>query len=357
VSVILRIISVLLFPLLIFYTFIIYLRLKLYDWNIFKTCAVEAPVISVGNIQIGGTGKTPLVEFLAENLVQWGNKPAILTRGYGRKDSTPLLMSPQDGRSYSAEKMGDEPLLLSRNVKNSVLMIDSDRCRGAETVLSRTDASVLLLDDGFQHRRISRNMNIALIDVQRWSSWPLLFPLTSFRDVQSSLKNASCVMLTHSRAEPEKTRKVKKWLKDHFNFPVYDMNYIPTSLINVRSGEKQNADVLVNAKVACFCGIAHPGQFYTMVSQMGSEICWQKSYRDHHRYREEDLQYIQEESVKSGAEMIITTQKDAVKLEEHLPDNAIPVYYVTIGCEIDNRDQFLNDVKRVIGLSSGSSKN
>jgi tetraacyldisaccharide 4'-kinase len=333
------------------------LRLKLYDWNIFKTCTVEVPVISVGNIQIGGTGKTPLVEFLAENLVHWGKIPAIITRGYGRKDSTPLLIPAGNDRSFSAEKMGDEPKLLSRNVKDAVVMIDGNRCRGAETVLSRTDASVLLLDDGFQHRRISRNMNIALIDVPRWSFWSLLFPLTYFRDVKSSLKNASCVMLTRTRNKPEKTRKVKKWLKGRFKFPVYMMNYEPTSLINIQTGEKQNVEILVSSRIACFCGIAYPGQFYTMISRLGSEICWQKSYRDHYQYRKEDVGFILKESGKSGAEMIITTQKDAVKLEDHLPDTGIPVYYVTISCDIDNADQFLNDVKGVITVPFKSSKN
>jgi tetraacyldisaccharide 4'-kinase len=343
----LRFLSILFFPLVIVYTFLVYLRLKLYEWRWFKSCSVSGPVISVGNIQIGGTGKTPMVEFLAETILAQHRVPVIISRGYRRTTSDPVVIKPGESGDYTAEMIGDEPLMLSRNVKGAFIFIDNDRCRAAKEALSGNESSVIILDDGFQHRKINRDLNIVMIDVSRWSGLPFLFPLTTFRDVKSSLRFADCAILVHSSKLEEKKERLKNWVMTHYNIPVYFLRYKPQSIIHLLTGEQIRIESIISQKVACFCGIANPMQFYEMLQDIQLQIGWQKSYRDHHDYQESDLIFITNQAKKIDAQIIITTQKDAVKLEHYNKDELSNIYYLKIDCEIDPFDQFSQQLQKV----------
>ena len=344
----LRFLSILFFPLVIIYTFLVYLRLKLYEWGWFKSCSASGPVISVGNVQIGGTGKTPMVEFLAETILELHRIPVIISRGYRRKTNDPVIIKPGESDNYTADMIGDEPLMLSRNVKDAFLLIDSNRCRAAKDKIARDEGSVIILDDGFQHRKIKRDLNIVMIDISRWSDLPFLFPLTTFRDVKSSLRFADCAILTHSDKFEEKKERLKNWLMTHYNFPVYFLNYKPQSIINLVTGEQIQVESIISKKVACFCGIANPLQFYEMLQDIQLQIDWQKSYRDHHEYQESDLKFIVNQAKKINAHIIVTTQKDAVKLEHFSKDELSNIYYLKIDCEIDPFDEFSQQLRKVL---------
>jgi tetraacyldisaccharide 4'-kinase len=308
---------------------------------------VGAPVISVGNIQIGGTGKTPMVEYLAESILQNQRIPVIISRGYRRKTKEPVLIIPGEAKNYDADMIGDEPLLLLQNLRDAVLSVDSDRCRAAMEAINRWKDAILILDDGFQHRKIKRDLNIVMIDVSRWSALPLLFPMTNFRDVKSSLRLANCVILTHTKNLQEKTQDLKKWLVARHNLPVYTLNYEARLIINLNTKEKIQIKSLLPKKIACFCGIANPGQFYTMLQELKFQIGWQKSFQDHYKYKKSDLTHIVSEANKVDAQIIITTQKDAVKLEHFVPDQLSQLYYLKIDCKIEPFDHFSSQLQQV----------
>jgi tetraacyldisaccharide 4'-kinase len=289
-----------------------------------------------------------MVEFLAEQILEQHQVPVIISRGYRRKTSDPVIIKPGDSGNYTAEMIGDEPLLLSRNVKDAFVFIDSNRCRAAKKALTRDESSVIILDDGFQHRKINRDLNIVMVDVSRWSDLPFLFPLTTFRDVKSSLRFADCVILAHSSKLEEKQERLKKWLITRFHFPVYYLNYKPQTIINLVTGDQIRIESIISEKVACFCGIANPIQFFEMLQNIQLQIGWQKSYRDHHQYQESDLKFITEQAKKINARLIITTQKDAVKLEHYSKDELSNVYYLKIDCEIDPFDEFRQQLQKVL---------
>lgn len=336
-----RLLGILFFPLVVLYTLFIYVRNKLYDWGWLKACPVSAPVISVGNIQIGGTGKTPFVEYLSHKVVEMGKQPAILTRGYRRRGRSALLIEQKNRQQLTAESVGDEPLLLSRNLPNAIVGVDSDRCGMAERVLEKYPDSLLIMDDGFQHRRMKRNLDIVLIDISRWSRLPLLFPLTYFRDVKSSLKRTHLVILTRTEGFSVRSELLMKKLSARFEIPLQKGKIEAQFLQRINEDETLPPEWIGGKKVAAFCGIANPEQFFWMLKDLQANILWQRSFPDHHYYTADIISEIKQMALQHRADLIVTTQKDAVKIEDKLPEHADKFYYLKLGVKLDH-DQQLN---------------
>lgn len=346
-SVLLKILSVLFFPLVALYTFFVYLRNKLYDLGWKKSCVFSVPVISVGNIQLGGTGKTPFVEYLTRLFLLMLNfPPVILTRGYRRKSEEPVIVDNENRHQMTPEIIGDEPFLLSRNLKDITIGIDADRCRMAGRILEKKTKTLLLLDDAFQHRRIARTIDIVLIDVSRWSSLPLLFPLTQFRDVKSSLKRAHIFILTRTNRSPEKTAKVKAYLTSRFNAPILTSETRPQGLWAVDDvTDHLSLKALQNKRIAAFCGLAHPRQFFDMLESCGAKIVYRRAFPDHHLYTESNMIQLQKESQKAGALLIVTTQKDSVKLSGRFQKYTDRMYFLDIAMFVIEEMEFLQFIK------------
>jgi tetraacyldisaccharide 4'-kinase len=339
VFILLRIIGILFFPLLWLYTLIIYLRNKFYDWGWFKSYSVDAPVISVGNIQLGGTGKTPLVEYISRMLMENGKSVAILSRGYRRKGKEGIIVEGDANLEINPDMVGDEPYLLKQNLPGVILGVDASRLRVAREILKRRNDVTFVLDDGFQHRRLRRDLDIVLIDVSRWSKFPLLFPLTQFRDVKSSLTRAGLIILNRTQGLEKIVQDLKKDLGHWYKVPILTAQIKPESLQSVSSGGILSLKALQNKKVSAFCGLANPDQFFKMMGAIGAAIVWQKTFPDHHDYTEKELSEILEQSREAGAELIVTTQKDAVKITGKLHSSVQNIYFLKIFLDLHPGDQ------------------
>jgi len=336
----LRILGIFLSPLVAIYTGIVFLRNKFYDWGWRKPCTVSAPVISIGNIQVGGTGKTPLVEFMAGKISEMGLPVAVLTRGYRRKSGQNLIVEVKEIAGLSPQVIGDEPFLLKQNIPGIILGVGKNRCQSARKILSRHPQIVFLLDDGFQHRRMPRNLDIVLIDVSRWSSLPLLFPLTEFRDTKSSLKRADLIVLTRMNMKPDRTYRLKERLEKIYRVPVIEAEIVPQSVVFLAESGELPLSIIRRKRIAAFCGLAHPDQFFRMIEELGGEICWRKSFPDHHHYRSKDVELIGFQAKGKGADLVITTQKDAVKIRGLEGDVEIQFCYLKIGIRVSDSNVF-----------------
>jgi len=339
VFIFLRIIGILFFPLVWLYTLIIYLRNKFYDWGWLKSYSVDAPVISVGNIQLGGTGKTPLVEYISRMLMENGKSVAILSRGYRRKGKEGIIVEDNPKQEITPDMLGDEPCLLKQNLPGVILGVDASRLRMARKILKHRRDITFVLDDGFQHRRLRRNLDIVLIDVSRWSKFSLLFPITQFRDVKSSLARAYLVILNRTQGSEKIVQDLKKDLEHRYKVPILTAQIKPESLQSVSSGEILPLKSLQNKKVSVFCGLANPDQLFKMMGAIGAAIVWQKTFPDHHDYTEKELSKILLQSHQAGAELIVTTQKDVVKINGKIISGIKNLYFLKIFWEIDPKGQ------------------
>jgi tetraacyldisaccharide 4'-kinase len=336
----LRIIAILFFPLPLFYTLLVYLRNKLFDFGWFKSYKLPAIVISIGNIQLGGTGKTPMVQFLADILIERQQLPVILTRGYKRKSTKSIIITSANRHQITVDEIGDEPFVISRNLPEVTIGVDADRRRAALQVLKTNPNAIFILDDGFQHRRLQRDLDIVLVDCSHWSSFPVLFPLTYFRDLPSSLKRAQTIILTHWENSHPESEKLSRQLSSHYQVPVFQGRYEAIALKGIFQAETRMLDQLKNKKVTAFCGIAQPTAFFDSLTELGANICWRNVYPDHFNYRLKNVQEIAQEAKSAGAEYIITTEKDAVKFEAMKPSLSESWFFLQVGFAIQEKDEF-----------------
>ncbi len=341
-ALIFRILGIIFFPLTLIHTLIIFVRNKLFDWGFFHSCQISTPVISIGNIQLGGTGKTPFTEYVVQKLLQFNLKPVILTRGYRRKDRNPVLIDPKISKGFYSDQIGDEPYLLSRNLPGVTIGIDADRCRMAKKIYSEKPESVFVLDDGFQHRKLTRDVDIVLLDPTRWSKLPFLFPLTYFRDLKSSLTRAHIFIITRWKSDPEKSWQLKRKLISRYQKPVFLSNLKPIGLQNLNKDEKISLEEISQKKVIAFCGLASPHQFFKMLEENNARIVGKRVFKDHHYYNEREINSLIDMARKFDAEYIITTQKDAVKIRQQWLSGNQDFYYVRIIIQLDDEEKFIN---------------
>ncbi len=256
------------------------LRNLLYDLRIFRSYSAQVPVVCVGNLACGGTGKTPTVIALVKMLQDLGRRPAILTRGY----------------KGSAEKPADEVLLFAQSLPNVPVIVNPDRVDAARRALNKFDIDVLVMDDGFGHRRLRRDLDIVLL------AEPLenvrLLPRGLYREPASSLKRADIVIKTYEPLDnPDDNYAVRQ----------------PTRLVS--DSEEMNLQQLQDKKVLAFCAIAKPDSFEHTLTQAGAKLCARRHYPDHHRYRQQDLDDLARLARRSQCSLALTTMKDWVKIQ------------------------------------------
>jgi len=279
-----------------------------YRLGLRKSERASVPVISVGNIACGGTGKTPLVAALARTLLAAGARPAILTRGYRRRASQPVLLWQE--RQASWEQAGDEPALLARALPDVPIVVDPDRVRGAATAVRETGATHLLLDDGFQHWRLARDLDIVAVE----ASDP--FCATSpRREHPNALARAHAVVLSRAADRTEALAAMAV-------LGPYAPNatFIATKLAARglhRGADRQPAETLNGVAVLAMAGIASPQGFIHTLGDLGANIVDMKFYSDHHRYSRREVETVLSEADRSGA-LVVTTAKDIVKLPSDL---------------------------------------
>ncbi len=306
-----------LLPLGIIHWGIIRLRNILYDHNFFKSRSLPRPVISVGNIQMGGTGKTPLVIELIKALQQAGFQVGVLTRGYKRGSKAIRVITPnhRDVKKSLPEVIGDEAALLWENLSGGALGVGGDRYTTGSRLLATQPVDVFLLDDGFQHRQLQRDLDICLIDVSRWRGHPFLFPFSYLRDCRSSLRRADVVILTRHKYSPRQLEAVERYLASRFSGPVWKGHFTVTYLTRLSDAREMPLERLKEQPVAAISGIANPHHFYRMLEDLGTNVVWRQSFGDHHHFTPAEVNIAVQNTRAAGAELLLVTEKDGVKLE------------------------------------------
>jgi tetraacyldisaccharide 4'-kinase len=305
-------------------------RAGLYNRKIFKTRRLDCRVISIGNLTLGGTGKTPTVMRVADTLRRQGFKPAILSRGYGGK-SGEFVNVVNDGQHtlLSPEMVGDEPVMMARRLKNIPVLTGRIRFETGKYAIEHLGANVLILDDGYQHLPLHRDLNILLCDATRPFGNGVVFPAGELREPLSAMDRADVICLTRCRGD-DSTGQVDGCNRKQV--PVVKTGLRVQSVIELKSGEEMGIETIQHQTAAAFCGIAHPLDFFRTLEQVPVQIVNQSYFPDHHEYSADELQVIEDQAKQAGAKIMVITEKDAVKLKDHA--FGLPVYAVRIALEI-----------------------
>lgn len=316
-----------LFPILIaaskLYTFAVKLRLAAFKIGFFKSYRSSIPVISIGNLTVGGTGKTPVVDELVRRAVAAGKRVAIVSRGYGgkRKVATALVA---DGRAIFRDQpdlYGDEPVLLARRNPEAVVIVARRRSEGV-VLAENLGAEIAILDDGYQHLALDRDLDIVLLDAKNPFGNRRLLPAGILREPVSSLNRADLVIMTRCNAKEAPDLGLQ--------IPVLTSTQVLSDELSSLHGEDLLWDGLANLRCVAFAGIARPEVFFDALRQKGIMPIAEIALVDHQSYNQEVLQSIR--AACEHADLCLTTEKDAVKLS---PDDLpIPCYAVALELKI-----------------------
>lgn len=285
-----------------------------------------APVLSVGNLTIGGTGKTPAVAWALEKLLSGGRKPAVVSRGYGGKSRDVMVVSDGEGGLMPSPPAADEAAMLARRYPGVPVLTGADRSFAARKAVEEFGADVVALDDGFQHLALSREMDLVLLRGNRPFGNGRATPAGALREPVSALGRADAVLVTGEC--PEQTRDEIQALAP--DVPVFTGKLAPDSVLDAR-GEKTGApDELEGAKVVAVSGLGNPGGFEKTLESLGVEVLAHHAYPDHARYAQADGARLVSSLGKTAADFILTTEKDAVKLAPLLGDAPLRVLRVVM---------------------------
>ncbi|MEI7473324.1 MAG: tetraacyldisaccharide 4'-kinase [bacterium] len=325
-----------------FYRAITSIRLCLYKYNLIKSTKVKAYVISIGNITTGGTGKTPLTAEIANYISNTLNKKvAIISRGYAGSLSSKNTNVISDGTNilYTAEEAGEEPFWLAQNCPNSIVITGKSRITSAEKAISDYNCEVILLDDGFQHLKIKRDLNLAVIDSKNKFGNDLLLPAGPLREALNELKRADKFVITDKYQSEEKNIEFKNHLEEKYKKITYISPFKPYKLYNIKTNQELSSEITT---VLAFCGIGQPDSFFNFIEEMNIQINDKIIFKDHYKYTESDIKLLEKKLNELKNLAIVTTEKDAVKIAD-LTEN-LPIYALQIKPEID-LDNLLKDLR------------
>jgi tetraacyldisaccharide 4'-kinase len=296
------------------FRFLLQAREKLYTAGILTTMRLNHPVVSVGNLTLGGTGKTPLVIALAEGLKSRGSRPVILSRGYRRQNREILIAG------SNSLQAGDEPCLMAQRLCDVPVVVGGDRYEAGRFAERQNLGNLFLLDDGFQHRRLHRDVDIVAVDPVEWSAGEALLPTGRWREPKSAIARAHAVCVqeitgTELPSFPIPTFLVKTQVEGLFK------NQAPFSETHLKG-----------LAIVAFAGIAKPQRFFETLRSIGINPIRTVAFADHHVYSRRDLERL-------GGDVLITTEKDAIRLAgRDSPD----FVYLRISAKIPNFEQLLN---------------
>lgn len=294
-------------------------------------------MISVGNLTVGGSGKTPLVAWLARYLQARGFKPCILSRGYGREKEEEILLLKGGEGPYDYKKSGDEPTLLAQKLPGVIVALGACRYAAAQAALDKFPIDLFLLDDAFQHQRLARDLNILLLDsTNPWGNGHLL-PRGSLRETKESLSRADLIILTKAEKDKDYQTLVQELKGWNSAAPVLMSGYKSSALWQVQGSATLTPHELFDKNVLAFAGIAGPRSFFKTLNSLGAKIIKYITYPDHYPYNLRDISEIVKAAEAVEADFIVTTEKDAVRLE----GMTLPFPFWTLAIEID----FLEDKK------------
>ncbi len=280
-----------------------------YDRELLTVKKLPVPVISVGNISVGGSGKTPFVMYLIEKLLSAGRKPSVLTRGYKRISNELVISCPGHDSAQDVQSLGDEPALISQNFPDVPVAVHPDRYRSGLEVIRKYGADVFILDDGLQNRELHRDIDFILMKSTMSDLKDHYLPAGNLRDSKRRLADADVVVLT-SHGDAFSSNQDFAAVRRFSSSPVAGISYVPSRLIDM-TGVAYPLDNLKGKEVAAFCGVANPDRFFGNVAAFGASVVRKTKFRDHHWFDEYDI-----DEVFGGDEelLAVTTAKDAVRI-------------------------------------------
>ncbi|MFQ5714849.1 MAG: tetraacyldisaccharide 4'-kinase [Candidatus Scalinduaceae bacterium] len=286
-------------------------RNTLYKYGIVKSKRLPVKVISIGNITTGGTGKTPLVEFSAKYLQKKGRKVAILSRGYGDQNHSLTNDNPK-----TKEFVNDEYLILRENLKDVPTLLGRDRVQNAKKAIKDHDVDCLILDDGFQHLRIKRDLDIVVIDSLNPFAEEILIPRGTLREPLKNLNRADLFVLSHCSLNDEDTLKSIYAKLHHINpdIPVCESIHKPVNIDRIKDNSLLEPEWLKGKKIYGLCAIGNPESFASTLRELGADVIRLRVFHDHHSYTQEELDGVITEAKALDTDAIVVTQKDVVKI-------------------------------------------
>jgi tetraacyldisaccharide 4'-kinase len=347
----------------LFFLLAVKLRRFLYDVRVLRDSTLGVQVIAIGNLTVGGTGKTPVVEKFARTLRDEGRNVAILSRGYRSKpvpmhqrlinkiflrdDTTPPRVV-SDGKSLllDSEMAGDEPYMLASNLKDVVVLVDKDRVKSGRYAIEKFGCDTLLLDDGFQYWKLcGRRHDIVLVDRQQPFGNERLMPRGTLREPPSHLARASTIFITKSDGNSAELRR--RIAQYNPAAGIIECIHHPLYLEDVFTGKREELELLEGRKVASFSGIAQPESFEQSLVNLGAELVYAKRFADHHRFSQQEVLNAINRSKKRQAEILITTQKDAVRFPK-IDRRDLPIYFMRVEIKIlSGANDFQDCVRRI----------
>jgi tetraacyldisaccharide 4'-kinase len=327
---------------------LIQLRFWLYRERILHDQPLGCLVVVVGNLTVGGTGKTPVVEKFARALAERGRKVAILSRGYKSKrppfwrrawnalthseEPPPRVVSDGDQVLLDSEEAGDEPFMLARNLPGVVVLVDKNRVKAGSYAIRRFGCDTLVLDDGFQYLPLKGRLNLLLVDTTNPFGNGHLLPRGILREPVKHLRRASYVFLTKSTGRRD--QELEQLIQKHNpGVDIIECAHRPQHLQRVGSVERQSLGYLKSRRVGAFSGIATPESFEHFLRELGANLIYTKRFLDHYRFTQEDLDLVFSQARLAGLDFIVTTEKDSVRLSGNLR-YPLPLYYLRLEVEI-----------------------
>lgn len=312
-----------------------YARMSAYACGIKPRIKSAVSVISIGNITCGGTGKTPLTIYLARRFVEAGYKPAILSRGYKRKSHVPSVIV-SDGQRIlcRSEDSGDEPYLMASKCKGAVVIVGADRTYSAQVAVEKHNCNIIILDDGFQHLRLRRDLDIVLLDYFDDMKEDRLLPAGRLREPLSALSRASLIVISKvpENADQERLQELSQLIDKYapgtpaglVRFPAGRLiDYSQFPVLNTEFSQLANTADISKKKGIAFAGLAKPAAFFASLKKMGMDIVGEHSYPDHHWYSNQEMLSLVNTADKMAAEFLITTEKDMVRIPNNAPQSLL----------------------------------
>ncbi len=321
----------------------LYVRNWCYDSGIFHSERIPVPVIAVGNITAGGTGKTPFVEYLLQRLLQRGKRIAVVSRGYKRSTRGTFIVSDGIKKYGSANQAGDEPMQLALKFPDVAVVVDENRVRGSFAAIQQSKPDVIILDDGFQHRAIERDCNILMIDGTISLSGMRMIPAGKRREPLSSLRRADMTVVSRTTISSD----LKKLVSRYSSAPMASVRFRPKKLVEIVSHRLCEFSEFQHQRCLTFCGIGNPESFAATLSETGLTSVEVMRFPDHHNYSIEDIHNIKHKALENEVSMIITTEKDAVRIAPELLrdfSDSIRLFFIEIEAVVTEGEEHLHDL-------------
>lgn len=331
------------------FSLIVQARLWLYRQRILRNHPLGCLVVVVGNLTVGGTGKTPVVEKFARSLAEKGRKVAILSRGYksraepmwrrwwrtivtGMEPPPPRVVSDGTTVLLDSDVAGDEPYMLARNLPGVIVLVDKNRVKAGHYAIRKFGCDTLVLDDGFQYLPMKGRLNLLLVDSTNPFGNGHLLPRGILREPVKHIKRASYIFLTKSNGRRD--AELEALIRRHKpEADIIECAHQPKYLQDLVTGERRELAHLKGARVGAFSGIAVPESFESFLRRYGANLIYTRRFLDHHRFSEDELDRICEQVVGANLDYLVTTEKDAVRIAEgrKFP---LPIYYLRLEIEI-----------------------